>query len=230
VIEWLVHNKINPAFERKDPIYSNAWRKLDDEVHGLASSKFTSSAWKAEFYRTLKGRPRLEAYEMDKGDADRYDKCEACGRSGHPATWKIKFDGQPYYKDTLEDVESDSDDSGSDTGSVDTQGNALPSASREWVVGSVCCSNAETASSLIHWKHALKEWVEERLEDDGELSAKKLKDREKMKAKKRREAANAIVDKWQSAGIINSLYGDFKQTLQNARDKSTTGRRGQRWR
>ncbi|KAJ3572741.1 hypothetical protein NPX13_g4949 [Xylaria arbuscula] len=32
VIEWLVHNRINPAFDRQDPIYVNAWRKLNDEA------------------------------------------------------------------------------------------------------------------------------------------------------------------------------------------------------
>ncbi|KAI1868079.1 uncharacterized protein JN550_006567 [Neoarthrinium moseri] len=232
VVEWLVHNRINPAFDRRDAIYTNAWRKLDDEVRGLATSKFTSSAWKVEFYRTLKARPKLEAYEMDRGSGDIYDTCEACGRSGHPATWKIIFQGQPYYKDTLEEVESDSDDSDASSGneSVDTQGNPLPAESKEWAVGSVCCSNAETAHSLMHWKAALKEWVEDRLQSDGHMTAKKIEKRDKMKAKKRRAAAYEIVDQWTSDRIIDQLYSEFKGVLKNARDKSTTGGRGQRWR
>ncbi|RYO84744.1 hypothetical protein DL764_009284 [Monosporascus ibericus] len=229
VVEWLVHNKINPAFERKDPVYVNAWRKLDDEFRGLASSKFASAAWRTEFYRALKGRPRMEAYEMDAGDADKYDNCTACGRSGHPATFKIVFQGSPYYKDTLQEVES-SDDEDSDEGSdddnasVDTQGMPLPPQSREWHVGAVCCANAETAHGLIHWKHALKEWVEGRLEDEGWTSARRVQERERMKPKKRRDLANSIVDGWVERGVVRALYGDFKLTLENARNKATTGR------
>ncbi|KAI1075313.1 hypothetical protein F5B20DRAFT_560328 [Whalleya microplaca] len=229
VVEWLVHNRINPAFERKDPVYANAWRKLDDEVHGLATSKFASAAWKPEFYRALKGRPKMDSYEMGRGDSSMYETCEACGRSGHPATWKIVFQGHPYYKDTLVEVESededeDEEDDGNDHESIDTQGMRLTPTTKEWHVGAVCCSNAETAHSLIHWKHALKEWVEERLEDEGWMSANKLREREKMKAKRRREVANGIVDAWQAASTISALYRDFKRTLENARNKATTGR------
>lgn len=229
IVEWLVHNKINPAFERKDPIYTHAWQKLDDEVRGLATSKFISSVWKVEFYRSLKARPKLEAYETGNLEVDGA-YCEACGRSGHPATWKIQFQGQAYSKDTLEEVESDSDSDESDRASVDTQGNELPSTSKEWAVGSTCCSNAETAHKLMHWKHALKEWVEERLETEGHLKPAKLKEREKMKAKKRRKAANEIVDNWRENGTVTGLYQDFRSVLQEARDKSTSGRGGgSRW-
>ncbi|KAI0480454.1 hypothetical protein GGR56DRAFT_273999 [Xylariaceae sp. FL0804] len=227
VIEWLVHNRINPAFpERNDVVYTNAWRKLGDEVSGLASSKFASAAWKVEFYRSLKARPKLEAFEMGRGDPSRlYNNCEACGRSGHPATWMIKFEGNPYHKDTLVEVESDDSDSElDDAASVDTQGNELPRTSKEWAVGIVCCSNAETAHSLIHWKHALKEWVEERLEDEGYMTAAKLKQRDRMKPKHRRALANEIVKAWEEQGNVKALYKDFRSTLEDARNKTTTGR------
>ncbi|KAI1306607.1 hypothetical protein F5Y03DRAFT_135463 [Xylaria venustula] len=224
VIEWLVHNRIDPAFERKDPVYLNAWRKLDDEVSGLARSKFTSAAWKQDFSRALKSRPRLETFSLSGLGC--YDTCEACGRSGHPSTFKIIFSGSAYHKDTLAEVESDSDseDDNNDTASVDSRGMTLPPTTKEWCVGSVCCSNAETAHSLLHWKHALKEWVEERLEDEGWMSPQKLSEREKMKAKKRRVLANQIVDEWQERHVVTALYGDFKNTLENARNQSTTGR------
>ncbi|KAI1406971.1 hypothetical protein F5Y13DRAFT_143279 [Hypoxylon sp. FL1857] len=240
VIEWLVHNRINPAFERKDPVYVNAWRKLDDEVRTLASSKFASSAWKSEFYRALKGRPKMDFYEMDGSERSSglYNSCEACGRSSHPATFKIFFRGHPYYKDTLAEVESDSSDSDSDDSgedesgheSVDSQGMTLPSEKKEWHVGVVCCGNAETAHSLIHWKHALKEWVEDQLEQDGWMDAKKLKERERMKARKRRDLANKITDGWREKNIIPSLYRDFKNNLEEARNKSTTARSRGRYR
>ncbi|KAJ8123875.1 hypothetical protein ONZ43_g275 [Nemania bipapillata] len=226
VIEWLVHNRIDPAFERKDPIYVNAWRKVDDEVSGLANSKFTSAAWKVDFNRALKSRPRLESFSLAQIGSGLYETCEACGRSGHPSTFKIIFSGSAYHKDTLVEVESESDseDDDNDTASIDTRGMALPPITKEWCVGSVCCSNAETAHSLLHWKHALKEWVEERLEDEGWMTGEKLREREKMKAKNRRALANNIVDEWQDGGVVNALYGDFKNTLENARNKATTGR------
>ncbi|KAK5627626.1 hypothetical protein RRF57_003341 [Xylaria bambusicola] len=230
VIEWLVHNRINPAFDRKDPIYVNAWRKLDDEVSGLANSKFTSAAWKQDFNRALKSRPRLETFPLAQIGAGLYDTCEACGRSGHPSTFRVIFSGSPYYKDTLAEIESDSDDDDDDddddrdAASVDERGMEIPPATKEWSVGSVCCSNAETAHSLLHWKHALKEWVEERLDDEGWMTPQKLSEREKMKAKKRRALANQIVDNWQERRVVAALYGDFKNTIENARNQATTGR------
>lgn len=45
-VEWLVQSQINPGFpERHNDVYRLAWRRLGDEVSGLASSKFSSSAW-----------------------------------------------------------------------------------------------------------------------------------------------------------------------------------------
>ena len=229
VVEWLVHNRVDPAFERNDPVYQNAWRKLNDEYSGLASSKFSSSAWKADFARTLRARPKIDAYEMDAGDDGKFRSCEACGRSGHPATWRLVFQGTPYSKATLQDIESDSDSDDSDDGaSVDSQGNSLPSTSKEWVVGSTCKSNAETAHMLLHWKHALKEWVEDRLEQDGWMTAARLKEREKLKPRKRRKLANAIVDTLREKQVIAALYGDFKENLEDARNKTTRG--NGRWR
>ncbi|KAK7966957.1 uncharacterized protein PG986_001234 [Apiospora aurea] len=200
VVEWLVHNRINPRFGREDPIYANAWRKLDDEVRGLASSKFTSSAWKPEFYRTLRARPKIDTYEMDAGDAGKYETCEACGRSGHPATWRIEFQGSPYRKETLDEIESDTDSD----------------------------SDFDSDEDDDHASYALKEWVEDRLERDGWMKPDKLKEREKLKPKKRNKLANKIVDGWRESGVVKALYGDFKQNLENARNKTTTGRG--RWR
>ncbi|KAI4120895.1 MAG: hypothetical protein LQ341_007486 [Variospora aurantia] len=57
VVEWMVHNKLNPAFARNDPVYTIACRKLDDVVQGFAGSKFISSAWRPEFSAALKKYP-----------------------------------------------------------------------------------------------------------------------------------------------------------------------------
>ncbi|TPX09486.1 uncharacterized protein E0L32_009374 [Thyridium curvatum] len=234
-VEWLVHRRLNPAFDKDDGLYKIAWRKLDDEVRGLAQSKFMSAGWKPEFYKALRARPYLESYELDRNDPDRGEACHACGRSKHPATFKISMIGSAYYKDSLEEVESDSDseDGSEEEGSRasrDEDGNTLQPQHKEWFVGVVCNSNAETAHSLIHWKHALMDWVGENLERQGLMTAAKLKEREKMKGKKRRRLANETVDQWEASGVIKALWGDFKKNLEEARTKSTTvvGRRGRR--
>ncbi|KAI1451183.1 hypothetical protein F5Y02DRAFT_367563 [Annulohypoxylon stygium] len=235
VIEWLVHNRIDPAFDRNDPVYTNAWRKLNDEFQGLASSKFASSAWKPEFHRALKARPNMIADEMTPLQRGSHDVCEACGRSKYQPTQTITFSGHPYYKDTLGDIESEStSDSNSDSEdgegdasgseSIDSQGMALPPVTKQWYVGIVCCTNARTAHSLIHWKHALKEYVEEQLQVEGWMDANKLEERERMREGKRRKLANKIVDGWRKQKIVASLYRDFKATLEDARTKKTTNR------
>ncbi|KAI5860510.1 hypothetical protein GGS23DRAFT_226899 [Durotheca rogersii] len=229
VVEWLVQNKVNPVFDRRDELYLNAWRKLGDEFIALASSKFSSAAWKPQFYLSLKARPTMEVLDVSESGSDA-TMCEACGRSGHPAKFEIQFSGQPYYKDTLTEIESDSEEEGnSGHESVDSNGEVLPSARTRWRVGAVCCSNAETAHSLLHWKHALKEQVEEQLRNDGWMAPDKLKERERMKSKARRRLADSITDSWDHfEGFIPKLFFKFKKTLEDARNKNTTGR-GYNW-
>ncbi|KAL8880134.1 MAG: hypothetical protein Q9192_008085, partial [Flavoplaca navasiana] len=100
VVEWMIHNKLNPAFARNDPVYTIAVRKLDDVVQGYAGSKFMSSAWKAEFLEALKKYPDCTKIDVPTMH-DR--KCEACGRSGHPAKHQLIFSGKPYDRESLED-------------------------------------------------------------------------------------------------------------------------------
>lgn len=114
-VEWLVHRKINPGFDRDNEVYVTAWRRLSDEVTGLANSKFISSVWKPDFYKALKARPYIEQLELGPGHlAVEMEHCQACGRSGHPATWSIQFMGKPYNPKTLDEVESDSEDEDED--------------------------------------------------------------------------------------------------------------------
>lgn len=47
-VEWMVHAKINPGFARDDPLYVQAFKKLDDEYGGYAKSKFVSTQWTPE--------------------------------------------------------------------------------------------------------------------------------------------------------------------------------------
>lgn len=110
-VEWLVHRKINPGFDRDNEVYVTAWRRLSDEVTGLANSKFISSVWRPDFHKALKARPYIEQQEIGAGHlGTEFESCQACGRSGHPATWSIQFKGKPYDPKSLDEVESDSED------------------------------------------------------------------------------------------------------------------------
>lgn len=106
-IEWMVHNKLNPAFDRYDEMYELAHRKLDKEVEGFAGSKFSSSVWGEEFSKALKARPDLSRVDVP---TMLEHKCDACRRSGHPPKHKITFSGKPYNRDTLETIEYDEDE------------------------------------------------------------------------------------------------------------------------
>ncbi len=110
-IEWMVHNKINPAFDRYDEIYLLAHDKLDHEFKGYAGSKFVSSVWRPNFDKALKARPEFSRLDIP---AILEQKCEACNRSNHPPKHKVTFTGKPYNKNTLEAIEDDEDDSSDD--------------------------------------------------------------------------------------------------------------------
>jgi hypothetical protein len=237
-VEWLVQTKINPGFsERRHALYVMAWRKLDDEVRGLAQSKFASSAWKQDFHLALRARPYIDSVELQRGGLGVLETCMACGRRNHPATWSITFSGPAYNKNInseefLQDIESDSSSSESGSGSgneaegedYDEDGNAIPSQDKEWVVGAVCNSNAETAHNLIHWKRALLDWVADTLLLEGYMASEKLQERENMKPKKRYKLVDKIIASWTDKGVIRALYSDFKANLETARNKTTTGK------
>lgn len=111
-IEWMVHNKLNPAFDRYDEMYELAHRKLDKEVEGFAGSKFSSSVWGEEFCKELKARPELSRVDVP---TMLEHKCDACRRSGHPPKHKITLSGKPYNRDTLETIEHDDEIEDDDT-------------------------------------------------------------------------------------------------------------------
>lgn len=114
-IAWLVHRRINPSFDKNDEVYVRAWRKLSDEITGLANSKYISSVWRPDFHKALKARPYIDQQELGIGSiAAEFESCQACGRSGHPATWSIRPWGKPYDPNTLDEVESDSEDEDED--------------------------------------------------------------------------------------------------------------------
>ena len=111
-IEWMVHNKLDPAFDRYDEMYELAHRKLDKEVEQFAGSKFSSSVWGEEFIKALKACPDLSRLDVP---TMLEHKCDACRRSNHPPKHKITFSGKPYNRDTLETIERDKEDEDDDS-------------------------------------------------------------------------------------------------------------------
>ena len=89
VIEWYVLNRIIPGSANKHhPIYRMGFQKLDDEVRGLAESKFSSSAWKTDFTMALRARPEFTGAEVGTMENNLgTENCAACGRSNHPAKY-----------------------------------------------------------------------------------------------------------------------------------------------
>jgi hypothetical protein len=108
VIGWMVQNKLNPAFPRSDDMYKMAFMKLEDEVKGRAGSQLISSVWNPSFVYALQARPHIEIATFP---TEENHPCDACRRSGHPASSDIKLYGKAYSLRTLEPLEDDNDDS-----------------------------------------------------------------------------------------------------------------------
>jgi hypothetical protein len=233
-IDWMVQKKINPAFQMDDEIYDLTFKKLDDEVKGLAGSKFQSAAWTAKFTLALQARPDLLSAHLDRKSSVHFgrDKCDACNRSGHPATYEVKFEGKPYEKNSLEPVaprkeanDSEEDDSGSESSvdenapvNYDSQGRQILPEETIFYLGKFCMSNAETAHSLQHWRYHLYEWVVEYLESAGWNTPKLIVKRDGWSIRKRRKHANKIVDIMEEQGKIKALYSDYKKEIDTARN------------
>lgn len=128
------------------------------------------------------------------------------------------MDGNDNSSHTQNDDDDDEDQD------EDEDGNAIPKPTREWLVGSVCHSNAETAHSLIHWKHELMDWTDARLHQDGLMTPAALAERARMKPKQRGKLVDEVLARWGQRGIIKTLYHEFKSSIDSARNKSTTGR------
>ncbi|OAX81809.1 hypothetical protein ACJ72_03851 [Emergomyces africanus] len=226
VVEWMVHNKLNPAFPRDDVVYQVAFSKVKDEVMGLAGSQLISSAWNRDFRKALEARPGIDVslYPLSLGHT-----CDACNKTNHPASFDIKFDGKPYLLETLEPVSDDDDDSDSDEladdesgdrehGNIDREGNAIPDARTHFYLGRHCKTKAAMAHTLIHWRYHLNEWIIDYLQRKGIFSDKEILEREHWSQKKRSKYANQVVDDMEEGGEVNRLWRDFNTNLKAARE------------
>ncbi|KAK3632258.1 hypothetical protein LTR56_004274 [Elasticomyces elasticus] len=229
-VEWFVQRKINPAFNMHDELYELTFQKLDDEVQGLAGSKFKSAAWTPAFYAAITARPEIAIDELDRHGEDWLNdgKCDACNRSGHPATFSIQFQGKPYNPHTLEDVgrkrDDDDDSSSSEEEEDDTQptrdyrGNKVPPANIIYKVGKFCKANADTAHALQHWRHHLDSQAMLWMTAHGYLTDEKIIKRDGQSMKKRQKEANRITDHMETDGHIRTLWDAYRQTIDDARN------------
>jgi len=248
-VEWMVMKKIHPGFDSTRNIYTFTFRKLDDEVKGLAGSKFTSSAWGPDFTRAIKARPDLLFTELTSGMREVMSPhCAACNRRSHPASWELMLSGQPYHEDTLEPVEQNSDSSDSDSDDSDIsadsetqlngekptyneKGEQLVPESHRFFLGSTCKANAQVSHTLYHWRYHLYSWVKDYLVRQGHLTAEKLVWRDRRSDRKREKEAQKIVDAMETDGEIQKLYKLYKDQVKFALEakneyKHGWGRRG----
>lgn len=219
VIEWLVKNKIAPAFKREDELYNLAFDRLDAQVKAQAGSRLISAAWGTTFKRAILARPNMSVVALPGEDEDNLRTCDACNRTNHPARYEFVFSGEPYYKKTLEPVDnSDSDDEDvPDAASRDESGHILSSQTHHFYLGRFCAANAEMGHKLTHWKYHLNDNLISYLDSQGVLSPNAIVARDKMNKKRREKEAETIVDNMQETGVIGEFWAEFENDLNDAR-------------
>ncbi|KAL5356846.1 hypothetical protein BJX96DRAFT_143490 [Aspergillus floccosus] len=219
-VEWMVHNQLNPAFPRSSPVYEFAFTKLEDEVKGRTGSQLVSSVWNADFRRALLARPQIEitAYPTSENHP-----CDACNRSGHPASSDIKFNGKPYSLETLEpladdnsdDDESEKEDDGEER---DRDGYVLPSENTRFYLGRHCKTKAEMAHTLTHWRAHLNEWVIDHLRQTGYLSDEAVLKRSHWSQRRKEKYATEAMRTMVENDEVKKLWRDFHINLRTARE------------
>lgn len=139
VIEWMVHNKLNPSFDRDHSIFKRAFDKIGDEVQGQSSSKYKSSVWTRDFLLSLESRPEIEIRELHTDEKLYHNLCGACNRSNHPASYELRFMGAIYDPKTFEplhgDTSSEEEEENEDGTERDAKGRLVPEAGRSFFVG-----------------------------------------------------------------------------------------------
>ncbi|KAL4899538.1 hypothetical protein BDW74DRAFT_189026 [Aspergillus multicolor] len=223
-VEWMVYNQLNPAFPRSDPVFMVAFDKLEAEVRGRTGSQLVSSVWNADFRRALLARPHME---ITTYPIDLRHPCDACNRSGHPASSDMMLYGKAYSLETLEPLEDadseeeqSNDEEEEDGQERDRDGYVLPDEDRRFHLGRHCKKNAALAHKLTHWRFNLNEWVVEHLRITGYFSDKKILKRSQYSQKKKNKHAAKAVNKMIESGEIMKLWRDFQLDLRTAREST----------
>ncbi|KAL4809462.1 hypothetical protein BDV18DRAFT_132123 [Aspergillus unguis] len=219
-VEWMVHNQLNPAFPRSDPVYRVAFDKLEAEVRGRTGSQLVSSVWNFDFRKALLARPHIE---ITTYPIDMCHPCDACNRSGHPASFDVKLSGKAYSLETLEpladaDSDEESEKEEDDGEERDRDGIVLPDEDKRFYLGRHCKKNAALAHTLTHWRFHLNEWVVEHLRILGYFSDKKILKRSQYSQKKKNKHTAGAFNKMVESGEIKKLWRDFHINLRTARE------------
>ncbi|KAF7170368.1 hypothetical protein CNMCM5623_002791 [Aspergillus felis] len=219
-VEWMVNNKINPAFPRSDPLYEVAFIKLEDEVKGRTGSQLVSSVWNVKFRRALLARPHVEITLYPITDNH---PCDACNRSKHPASFDMKLYGKAYSLETLEPLsDDDSDEDDEEEGPErDRDGYSLPDEDTRFYLGRHCKNKASLAHTLTHWRFHLNEWVVDYLERMGYLEDDNVLERSHWSHKQRARYASEVMGSMVDSGEVKKLWRDFHITLKSARETTT---------
>ncbi|PYI08599.1 transcription factor IIIc-like protein [Aspergillus sclerotiicarbonarius CBS 121057] len=223
-VEWMVHNQLNPAFPRSDPVYEVAFSKLEDEVKGRTGSQLVSSVWNANFRRALLARPQIEITTFPTIENH---PCDACNRSGHPASFDIKLYGQAYSLETLEPLSDDDSDEereeDHDGQERDRDGHILPDENTRFFLGRHCKNKATLAHTLTHWRFHLNEWVTGYLKHKGYLSDTAVLQRNNWSQKRQIKNAVRVFESMVENGEVKKLWRDFHINLRTARETTTLG-------
>lgn len=225
-IDWMIHNKLDPAFERNDDLYELAHQKLNDEVMGWAQSTYTSAAWTVKFNVALKSRPDFSKADLGVEQSMLFSegKCEACNRSGHPPKYRVMFSGSKYNKSTLERDGPRKQKSSNDgsNGEEDSDEEEEGDEDEHFLVGRFCFARAEIGHALHHWRFQLNDSILQWLRDNGHLDPARIVERENWTRKKRQKYANKILDGMNESGEMKSLYHMFKNSLNAARAENVS--------
>ncbi|KAJ5902030.1 hypothetical protein N7495_002558 [Penicillium taxi] len=227
VIGWMVHNALDPAFPRSDAMYKMAFMKLEDEVKARAGSLLISSVWDPDFRNALLARPYVETTGVSTMENI---VCDACNRSGHPASADVKLYGKPYHMHTLEPILDDEDEDDSEDSDAknrndskverDRNGRALPNENKRFYLGRQCNKKAQLAHTLTHWRFHLNEWVVDHLRRMGCMTDAEVIRRNNMSQKKKTRNAIAVLESMVVKGEIDNLWRDFHSTLKGARERT----------
>ncbi|CAI7655533.1 unnamed protein product [Penicillium glandicola] len=225
VIGWMVQNKLNPAFPRSDDMYKMAFMKLEDEVKGRAGSQLISSVWNPSFVYALQARPHMD---ISAFPTEENHPCDACRRSGHPASSDVKLYGKAYSLRTLEPLEDESNSDDGDDGSNnddgqerDRDGHLIPPENVRYFLGRQCKARAHLAHTLTHWRYHLNEWVIDFLERTGHMDDDEILRRNDMSVKRKTRNANDVLDSMTGSGEVDKLWRDFHINLKSAREKES---------
>ncbi|KAJ1545927.1 Proline-rich protein 12, partial [Nowakowskiella sp. JEL0078] len=155
---------------------------VDRKIQGFKNSLVTSTAWHPDF------KNALDTYPLCFTTLSRPNvTCEACRRTGHPASRLMIFHGYAYDRSTLQDEVNNSDSDNSprlshqnqnqnqpddqvDTNSEleeysDDKSNENPDSDNRFLVGRFCYTRALIYHSLHHFMHRFRRIVVKAMKD-----------------------------------------------------------------